>query len=57
MLTKIVMEDKQTDGAFPVSCDMTLDGLNVIIDFPDLEIELIIPIDVIGTLLNDDLHG
>ena len=57
MLTKVVMIDSKIDAAFPIECDITLQGLNVSLKLPAIETELVIPIEKIGALLNDDLHG
>ena len=57
MLTKVVMIDSKIDAAFPIECDITLQGLNVSLKFPAIETELVIPIEKIGAVLNDDLHG
>lgn len=57
MSTNIVMTDLKSDGAAVITCDIKLEDLNLVLTFENFGMELTIPIDVIGAVLNDDLHG
>ena len=58
MISQCIMTDTKMDGAFPVQCELRLDGSYIVIQLPtELDFELFIPVEDIGTVINDELHG
>lgn len=57
MISQCIMSDTKMDGAFPVKCELRLDHNCIVVELQELDFELFIPVEDIGILVNDELHG
>lgn len=61
MTAKVIISDLKTDGALPIQCELSLDykGEDELLKlkFEDIDMEVWIPLHILGMVLGDDEHG